>query len=751
MKFRSIISFFVLLGFVFCTNAAESTLLNDTLPEVVVTNSRQQMLLASKSDLPTTFYSYDIDKFQITSAKDFSAFVPSLYMPDYGSAMTSSIYMRGLGARIDNPVVGLYIDGVGLANKNSFDFQFLDIRDVNIFRGPQGTLFGKNTIGGLINIRLLSPLSYQGTRASVTYANQNYALVKASHYAKFNDKVGLALGAFYRHCDGYFVNQYDGKLTDWNNQAGGFLKLEFMPTENIKISNLINYNFIKQGAFPYHKLNQPVNHNDYCGYNRHNLIDGLNIEINFENVVLNSTTSYQFLKDHMIMDQDYMPYSYFTLEQQQKEHYIEQNFTLRNRHHTKILKNDEITLDADKRSFFAWDWIAGLSISHKQNDMSAPVTFFRDGIDTIILANANVFGDAARYDIREQQFTIYSDFLTPTTNVALYHTSYLTWNNWQLELGLRLDYEKSSFRYQSHSHFSYNFTPYLPEYQKLECNFNGVSNLQYFEVLPRIAASYTRPNWSVFASITEGHKAGGFNSQLFADIVKNQMTNEMMQQKKSQDIDDVITYQPERCLTSEIGGRYNYSNKTWKVNTELRLYDNELFNQQLTVFKPNTTGRQMTNAGRSRSLGVELTAAVRFKGLSANLSYGYTFDRFVRYQDGANNYAGNHIPYIPDNTLSVGLAYQWDIQHDVVRAVTISAQSKTIGSIYWDNQNIYKQPIYSLLDANIILSMKYVELSIWGQNLTNTQYNVFYFESLSNVFMQSGKPITYGATIKLEI
>ncbi len=751
MKIQKNILCCVLFGFCSYGFSAESTLLTDTLPEVVVTNSRQQMLLTSKSNASSIFLSNEIEQNQITSAKDFTAFVPSLYMPDYGSAMTSSIYMRGLGARIDNPVIGLYVDGVGLANKNSFDFQFLDIRDVNIFRGPQGTLFGKNTIGGLINIRMLSPLSYQGTRASVTYANQNYAIAKASHYAKFNDRVGLGLGAFYRHCDGYFVNQYDGKLTDWNNQAGAFVKLEIKPTDNIRLSNLLNYNFVKQGAFPYHKENQPVNHNDYCGYNRHNLIEGLNIEIDFDDIVLNSTTSYQFLNDHMIMDQDYMPYSYFTLEQSQREHYIEQNFTLRNRQHVKILKDNEIGLPADLRSFFSWDWLAGLTISHKQNEMSAPVTFFREGIDTIILANANVFGDSYRYDIREQQFTIYSDFLTPTTNLALYHTSYLTWNQWLLELGLRLEYEKSAFRYQSHSHFDYNFVPVLTDYQRLECNFNGITNLQYLEVLPRVAISYNRTNWTVFASVAEGYKAGGFNSQLFADIVKNQMTNKMLQQSKTQDIDDVITYKPERCLTTEVGGRYHYSSNTWHVNAEVRLFDNELFNQQLTVFKPNTTGRMMTNAGRSRSLGVELTANAGYKGFSANLAYGYTYDRFVVFQDGANNYAGKHIPYIPDNTLAIGLAYKWTFSHNIVRALTLSAQSKTIGAIYWDNNNDYKQPVYSLLDANLTLSMKYFDISIWGQNLTNTKYNVFYFESLSNVFMQSGKPITYGTTIKLEI
>ena len=142
--------------------------LSDTLPDLMVVQSREQLLQISQSNLPTTFYSRQIEQQHIEAPKDFSAYVPSLFIPDYGSAMTSTIYMRGLGARIDNPVVGVYIDGVGIANKNALDFHFLDMRSAEIYRGPQGTLFGRNTIGGIISLHTISPLSYQGTKAKVS-------------------------------------------------------------------------------------------------------------------------------------------------------------------------------------------------------------------------------------------------------------------------------------------------------------------------------------------------------------------------------------------------------------------------------------------------------------------------------------------------------------------------------------------------------------------------------------------------------
>lgn len=716
---------------------ATNDVLTDTLPEVIVTHNREQLLQASHSNTPSTFYISRIEQQQIQSAKDFSTFVPSLHIPEYGSAMTSSIYMRGLGARIDNPVVGLYIDGIGIANKNSYDFTFLDIRSAEIYRGPQGTLFGRNTIGGIINIKTISPLAYQGTRARVSYANQNTAVAQLSHYKKINDRLGIAVGARYDHTDGFFKNAFDNKLTDWAHQAGAIMKIEARPNDKINIINNLTYNFVKQGAFPYHLQNQPVNHNDYCGYQRHNINEGLSIEIQLDKLILNSTTSYQYLNDIMDMDQDYLPYPYFTLRQHQHEHFAEQNITIRNKYNIA--------------SSFRWDWLTGLSLNVKHNRMSAPVTFLRDGIDSIILANANVFGDIAAYQIEEQQFVINSQFNTVNTNAALYHTSYLTWNKWQLELGLRIDYEYSKFNYDSNGHFHYNFKPYIIDYRLLESTLKGTSKLNYLEFLPRIAASYKLTNWKFFLSLAEGYKAGGFNTQLFSDIVRNQMMQQMMQRNPDSDIEKTITYQPERCLTSEAGVEYNYRTTDWHINSELRIYDNELFNQQLTVFPTNTTGRMMTNAGRSRSCGIELTADAHYKGFSANIAYSYTHARFREYKSGTNDYKGNHIPYIPDHTLAIGLAYRFNIEHNIVNSLTIAAQSKTIGEIYWDNANIHRQPIYNLLNAKITLAMQYVSLSIWGQNLLNTQYNVFYFESLNNIFMQSGRPVTYGAAISIEI
>ncbi|MDE6438255.1 MAG: Plug domain-containing protein, partial [Muribaculaceae bacterium] len=110
----------------------------------------------------TTVNRAEIERLNIVNIKQVSEIAPNFYMPQYGSRMTSSIYVRGLGTRIDQPAVGLNIDNVPILNKDNFDFDLSDIERIEILRGPQNILFGRNTMGGLINIHTLSPFSFQG-------------------------------------------------------------------------------------------------------------------------------------------------------------------------------------------------------------------------------------------------------------------------------------------------------------------------------------------------------------------------------------------------------------------------------------------------------------------------------------------------------------------------------------------------------------------------------------------------------------
>ena len=89
----------------------------------------------------------------IDAPKNVSLIAPNFFMPEYGSRMTSSIYVRGLGARIDQPVVGLSVDNIPYLNKDNYDFDIADIESIEVLRGAQSVLNGRNTMGGQITKR----------------------------------------------------------------------------------------------------------------------------------------------------------------------------------------------------------------------------------------------------------------------------------------------------------------------------------------------------------------------------------------------------------------------------------------------------------------------------------------------------------------------------------------------------------------------------------------------------------------------
>ena len=83
----------------------------------------------------------------MTSIKHLTGLVPNFYMPDYGPRLTSAIYIRGIGSRINTPAVGLYVDNVPYLDKSAFDFNTYDIERIDVLRGPQSTLYGRNAMG----------------------------------------------------------------------------------------------------------------------------------------------------------------------------------------------------------------------------------------------------------------------------------------------------------------------------------------------------------------------------------------------------------------------------------------------------------------------------------------------------------------------------------------------------------------------------------------------------------------------------
>ncbi|MDE6812927.1 MAG: Plug domain-containing protein, partial [Duncaniella sp.] len=117
----------------------------DTLAigEVTVTSIKQARSLLRQPVSVTTLRQAELERLNVAGMKGVSEIAPNFFMPEYGSRMTASIYVRGIGARIDQPAVGLNVDNIPYLNKDAYDFDMQDIQRIEVLRGPQSTLYGR--------------------------------------------------------------------------------------------------------------------------------------------------------------------------------------------------------------------------------------------------------------------------------------------------------------------------------------------------------------------------------------------------------------------------------------------------------------------------------------------------------------------------------------------------------------------------------------------------------------------------------
>lgn len=783
VKKQILFTLFALLSF---TVSAENTLSTVSPDSIKYSIDLDEVEIVSnpKTNTPLQYFpgsvslldAKELEKNNVVSIKDLSSYVPNLYIPDYGSKLISAMYIRGIGSRINSPAVGLYVDDVPYLDKSSFDFNFNDISKVEVFRGPQGTLFGRNTMAGLVNVYTVSPFEEQGFKAKLGYANYEAYNAMLGYKAKISDKFAFSISANVDAHDGYFVNEFTDENCGDEMVAGANLRLQFRPNSSLDIALTSMYEFSDQNGYPYREYNKltqevsPISYNDYAGYRRNMSVTSLKVAYTHKKFLLNSVTSYQFLTDDMNLDQDFTIVRDFTLQQKQRQNSITQEI---------VIKSPQT-----KRG---WDWIAGAYGYYSHIRTNGPVTFYDEGLKYMVESPFNKMYSqiASRPGFRgpkdllltldkSEPLCVDGLYTTPTWGVAGY--SQATYNNLftkglSLTVGLRLEYEKTKLHHNTQS--LRNMTgaitgsmsiPAMPFPIKINepidvpLAVEGDESMAALELLPRFELEYkASKNLFTYASVARGYRSGGYNFQAFSNIIRNKMIlgaigkySSMLPESmtKETDVNSMISYAPEHSWNYEAGMHYDNAEK--RVGFDLALFFIDCKDQQISVVEG--FGRVTKNSGRTFSTGAE--ASVRYspiKPLQLSASYGYTYAVFKENYDGERSYKGNFVPFAPAHTLALDATYSLDINKKWLDAIDFNVGMTGQGRIYWTEANDVWQNFYALLNSSVTLRVEDVSLSIWGKNLTATNYNTFYFETLNakdvmsqSSFVERGRPITFG-------
>lgn len=762
---------------------ADTTRVIDIEEVVVIATPKENNRLRQQPLSATSFSQGDMRNNSVTSVKSLSGLVPNLFIPDYGSKLTTSVYVRGIGSRINTPAVGLYVDNIPFIDKSAFDFNYSDIERIDVLRGPQGTLYGRNTMGGLIRVFTKSPFTYQGTDVSLGAATYNNYKASVTHYHRISDKFAFSAGAFYEHDGGFFENvARNNEKIDKGNEAGGRMRAIWLPKDNLKLDFTVNYEYLNQGGYPYQLTSLSENdiyyqdikgdlgkvaYNNECGYMRHLLNGGLNLEHQADNFILSSVTGFQYLKDEMNLDQDFTRKNVYTMSQRQNSKTLSEEIVLKSKPGRR------------------WQWTTGVSGFYQWLDTEGPVTFHEDGISSLMEDNVNgIFKKIKEekpmmpdmsLDITDNNILIGGNFKSPMLSTGIYHQSTINdiiFEGLSFTAGLRMEYERYWLDYNSNANINFDFKisvmPMPFKDLKSSPNVNGNISHDYIQLLPKFALQYDfNKNNNIYASVTKGYRSGGYNIQMFSEIVQGEMINGMIAalDEKSHgmvsqmggdkiphyeyDIQETTMYKPEYSWNYEIGSHLTIFDG--RLQADIAAFYMDTHDQQISRFAASGLGRTTINAGKSRSIGGELALKAQITdAFSINGNYGYTHATFTDYVVSDEvNYNGNYVPFVPKHTFNIGGQYIFRMKRGAwLDNIIVNANYKGAGRIYWTEQNNAYQDLYGTLNGRVSLNKGNGQIGLWINNALNTDYQAFYFESMDRGFAQMGRPMQIGVDFR---
>lgn len=576
---------------------ADSSRVYDIDEVVVVSQPKENFRLRQQPLSSTSFGSYQMQRLGSRDLRELSCYVPNFVMPNYGSRFTNAMYVRGIGSRINSPAVGIYLDGIPVLSKAAFNLHHYQTSRIDILRGPQGTLYGQNSEGGLVRIYSRDAYDSKGTYVNLGLGSHFYRNVEAAHYMKLSPRVALGVAAFYDGQKGFFHRAGTSDYADNYDEAGGKFNLKFRFDRGWSMDLLANYQFVYQHAFPYGQLDlnsgkAALPNTTFPGvYRRNMLLSGVNLRHEGAKWDFASTTSYQFLDDNMKMDQDYLPGDYLSLQQDQLQNSITQEFTFKSR-----------------QPFFGfWHLTQGAFFSHVWLKTNGPVKFGSEltkPISNVIQSQmysaihslmvkqmmskgmkepaANAAATAAIEKAGGISMAASMGapglFHTPQSNFGLYHESTFDLSSrLKATLGLRYDFMHTSIHYDTYAYMAMTANVMGKEATyTLRSMLDRKTSDDYNQLLPKFGLSYQldEQGSNVYATVSKGYRAGGYNIQMFSDILQTEL-NAHRQDAMGGNYDVAHTDEDYDRVNQTIAFKPETS-WNYEVGTHLNLFDHRL-------------------------------------------------------------------------------------------------------------------------------------------------------------------------------
>ena len=698
---------------------------DDTALEEVVVTARKRD--ESFRDVPMTvnvFTEQAIAAAGIQKPADFIAQVPNMTLVETQNAGNAFVVVRGVSqARNSEPSVAVLVDGVLETNPAEFNKELFDIQQIEVLKGPQGALYGRNAIGGAIIIRTKDPADeLEGSiRAGVGNGSLKRAQAAVSGPIGSSDAWKFRASLNYTDTNGYLENTYLNQKADPSEELSGRVRLLWEPNDAFKgdlrfaFSNLDTralYFVIPRDveANPFASFTTAPNANDVTspiqldnpGINTRDLYTtSLKLDFDTSAGTLTSVTAYDATKEVLTGDAyDFRPAATSVFKALLG--------TDLNQSQYLNVKSWSQELRLTSPSMGRFSWIAGAYYVHTKRFISTG-----NNVDT----GAGVFPvyRSPRLTGNNPSATFLADSQNNDAWAVFADATFDLTDQWQFDAALRYDED----RRQNTTDTPTAFLP-DPSASNGEVREHTWSKLQ-----PKGTLRYKpADNVTLYGSWSRGFRSGGFN-QTGVGAVAN--ANNVA------GVNDL--FNAEVADTIEVGAKARSADG--RIDGGVSLYSTKSRNGYFFVFLAANSTQNLGNLN-SKLKGYELELNARpLKALELHAAYGYTNSRITAMEDPS--VIGNEAPLVTRNTLNLGATLTQPVAAGL--DVLLRADLQRIGRTWWEPYNTTSRDPVSLLDARAGLKAENWSLTAWGRNLTDKKYNA---EFSPGGFLFRALPRRYG-------
>ncbi|CZF82430.1 TonB-dependent receptor [Grimontia marina] len=663
----------------------------DALEVITVTADKRS---ANKMDVPSSLSvqtDQDLKDAQITSIQELGQHIPNLHIFTWGGSRESNIFIRGIGPGLfTDPTVGFYVDGVNYTNNGMFDLDLIDIERIEVLRGPQGTLYGGNSLAGIINVVTNKPDNFTEGRVSFSADSLNERKLNATVYTPIIEDelfAGLSLAGI--QSDGHIENVFDG--SDYGKKDDLFARtsLRWIPSDSLEANFVIDYQRLRDDSYAlglaeFIKNNPEKINNDFKGIdNRDSVGISLAVTKNFDAFDFTSITGWRDWENKSSADQDANsnPLYVFHSKSDEKQKQLSQELRWNSTTSTEL------------------KWLGGLYAYTSEYRVIGKnnVDYTAFGYGGPYVDMSNVKKDNSGY-------------------AAFGQLDYNITPNITLTAGLRLDREKRKANINSNNQSTTSVV------------VNGTKDFDVW--LPKAGASYSFTDGSLlYTSVSRGYRAGGFDH-----LYPSQ--------------EDPV-YDEETSTNYEIGFKTTQLDNKLDLSAAIFLID--IKDQQVQQLIQSTNQVLTDNAGRGRSQGIEIEARyIPANNWFIELGGSFTNAEYKKYENcdllgSAGNCDGKKMVNTPNVTANLAVQYKKPLTHSLDLFTRVDAMH--IGKYYFNSLNTLKQDPYQLINAKLGIEASSWDAYFWVKNALDENYSTVEYDFGTGPTAEAADPRSFGMTL----